>query len=234
MSFQAVVSAMLAQGCSAEQIAAVIALETAVEREKETRREKLRESSAERQRRRRAKADPSSHACHAVTERDLLSPKETSPTSPKEITPNLNSPSHPSRLPADFEIDAEDRAFGCGEGLSEAEISRSVEDMTLWAAEAVGDKALRSDWHATARRFMRRDADAKRAGKGKRPKIVPIGAPAIEAGVFVKRDSPQGEAWWSYLKASTGRTPPLDRDGGWRFPSEWPRPSHHDMDAGTG
>jgi len=59
--------------------------------------------------------------------------------------------------------------------------------MRLWAAEAVGDKALRSDWHATARRFMRSDADAKRAGKGKPTKVAPLGKT-----VHVKRDSPQG------------------------------------------
>jgi len=98
--------------------------------------------------------------------------------------------------------------------LSEAEIRRSIEDMRLWAAEAVGDKALRADWHATGRRFMRRDADAKRAGKGKRPKIVPIGKSATpDPSIYVKRDSPQGEAWWSYLKALTGRAPPVDRNG---------------------
>jgi hypothetical protein len=220
MSFQAVVSAMLAQGCSAEQIAAaVIALEAAVERDKEARREKLREGNAERQRRRRDK----SHACHAVTERDLLSPKENPPTPPKEITPNHTPPSHPTRLAADFAIDEADQAFGRAEGLSDAEISRSLEDMRLWAAEAVGDKALRSDWHATARRFMRRDADAKRAGKGKPSKVVPIGKSAApDASVYVRRDSPQGEAWWAYLKATTGRSPPVDRAGGWRFASEWP------------
>ncbi|VFU08419.1 conserved protein of unknown function [Methylocella tundrae] len=109
-------------------------------------------------------------------------------------------------------------AFGAAEGLSGEEIRRAIEDLRLWAAEAVGEKALRSDWHATLRRFMRRDADAKRILRP--PSRSPREAPSQT--FHVKRDSPQGDAWWAFVKARTGRTPPLDRNGGWRFPSEWP------------
>jgi hypothetical protein len=96
-------------------------------------------------------------------------------------------------LPADFEASDEDRAFGKAEGLSDEEISRSVQDPRLWAAEATGTKAVRADWHATARRFMRRDADAKRARAG--GSIVVSLTKAQEdlpRSVHVKRDSPQG------------------------------------------
>jgi hypothetical protein len=44
----------------------------------------------------------------------------------------------------------------------------------------------------------------------------------IEPVGHVKRDSPQGQAWWAHWKAKTGRSPPMDKDGGWRFPTEWP------------
>lgn len=202
----------------------MIALEQSLEQEREVRREKLREGNAERQRRRRAKSKDARHACHAVTERDPFPLKESSPTPPEENNPYPESPSLPTRLPADFTIDEEDLAFGKAEGLNAGEIQRAVEDMRLWAAEAVGDKALHSDWHATVRRFMRRDADAKRAGKGKPPKIVPLGKAAVAKTVHVKRDTPQGEAWWAYIKTTTGRSPPMDKKGGWRFPSEWPNP----------
>lgn len=129
-------------------------------------------------------------------------------------------------MPDDFEISDKDRVFGQAEGLSEAEIARSVEDMRLWAAEAVGEKALRVNWNATARRFMRRDADPKKAGKLKGAKLVELRTnPYLDRSpksVHVKRDSPQGEAWWKHWKAKTGHSPPMDKDGGWRFPSEWP------------
>jgi len=226
MSLASIVKAMAEQGCTAEQIAAAV---LADEHAREARRAKLREGNAERQRRKREK---DRHACHAVTERDPLSLKERSPTPPKENNPIPESPSLPARLPADFELSGEDQAFGAAEGLTEAEIGRALEDMRLWAAEAVGEKALRQDWHATARRFMRRDADAKRAGrlKGfeKGAKRIdfppPRETPAKNATplVHVKRDSPQGEAWAAWWRATKGIAPPMDKEGGWRFPAEWP------------
>jgi len=96
MSFHAIVHAMLAEGCSAEQIAAVvIALEQSLEREKEARREKLRNGNAERERRRRAKGKDARHACRGVTERDPFPLKESSPHPLKKITPIPNPPHSP-------------------------------------------------------------------------------------------------------------------------------------------
>jgi hypothetical protein len=251
---------LLDKGQTESQIlAAVCALSDLEHKEREERRANLREGNRLRQQKfresRRAERNEND-ARNSVTE-NYPSPnpspnKEIPPTPPKENNPN-QSPSLPSRLPADFELSDEDRAFGEAEGLSDEEISRSVEDMRLWAAEAVGEKALRADWHATARRFMRRDADAKRAAKpnasrdgaktSERGKVIelkpnekPQSTPATVATVatvalaqeskprtvFVKRDSPQGEAWWRYTKAKTGKTPPMDKNGGWYFSTEWP------------
>ncbi|PNG24277.1 hypothetical protein CR492_19495, partial [Methylocella silvestris] len=142
-------------------------------------------------------------------------PKENNPLNPRE---RAASPAQ-HRLPTDFEPSADDLAFGAAEGLSGAEIARTIEDLRLWAAEAIGTKALRADWHATLRRFMRRDADAKRTRPSSPASVPPAALPKT---FHVKRDSPQGEAWWSFVKSKTGKTPPLDKAGGWRFPSEWP------------
>lgn len=44
-----------------------------------------------------------------------------------------------------------------------------------------------------------------------------------EQRVFVAYDSPQWWAWDKHLRATTGRGPlKSERDGGWRFPTEWP------------
>ncbi|ACK51105.1 hypothetical protein Msil_2167 [Methylocella silvestris BL2] len=226
-TFGPIASALVAEGCTAEQIAAaVIALERAREREREERLARLREGARLRQQRRRERlrgnAPPS-----RLSRRDEALPlfplKEISPTPPKENNPlnpweRAGAPT-PHRLPAEFEPSAEDLAFGAAEGLSGSEIARTIEDLRLWAAEAIGAKALRADWHATLRRFMRRDADAKQA----RPSPPTSAPPAASPKTFhVKRDSPQGEAWWSFVKRKTGKTPPLDKAGGWRFPSERP------------
>lgn len=209
MSLAFIVKSMADLGCSAEQIAAAVIADEAW---KEARRAKLREGNAERQRRRRAKLR------HAATEHDP-SPKVFPEVFPEEYisnpfpTPFLTltegeSAPEPAatRLPADFEASDEDLAFGKAEWLSDEEISRSVQDLRLWAAEATGPKALRADWHATARRFMRRDADAKWARIG--GSIVVSLTKAQEGlpkSVHVRRDSPQGQVWWAHWKARTGR-----------------------------
>ncbi|WP_034998520.1 hypothetical protein [Beijerinckia mobilis] len=227
MSYEAIATTMLNEGCTAGQIVATI---TAIERAEERAKAAKREKEAEKKRHQRARAKGLSPVVPG-TSGDPSPDKERSPTPPKENNPN-QSPSLPARLPADFEISGEDQAFGAAEGLTEAEINRAVEDMRLWAAEAVGEKALRQDWHATARRFMRRDADAKRAGKGRVPEkgakrfdFPPVretlakGTPPL---VHVKHDSPQGDAWAAWWRVTKGGSPPMDRAGGWHFPAEWP------------
>ncbi|MCI0694404.1 hypothetical protein L0337_20645 [candidate division KSB1 bacterium] len=44
--------------------------------------------------------------------------------------------------------------------------------------------------------------------------------------VFVKRDTPQWDAWRVYHTKEHGREPPSDRNGGWYFPSEYPPGTH--------
>jgi hypothetical protein len=227
-----IATALLAEGCTAEQIAAAVAaLEAARERERAERLERLREGARLRQQRcreRRRAAGHASRLSRCDDARPPFPPKESSPTPPKENIPLSSGERAPtpaaSRLPADFEASAEDRAFGAAEGLSDVEIGRAIDDLRLWAAEAVGVKALRADWHATLRRFMRRDADARRASG--RPGTPPARALAeVASSIHVLRDSPQGEAWWAFHKAKTGRTPPTNKRGGWWFPTEWP-PDH--------
>jgi len=211
---------LLEEGCSGAQIAAAVAaLEQAKEREREERLARLREGARMRQqrcreRRRAASRCDSERPPFPLKERSPRPPKENNPQTPGEGAPAREG----SRLPADFEPTVEDRAFGEAEGLTPAEIDRAVSDMRLWAAEAAGAKALRVDWHAALRRFLRRDADAKRAkNPPKPPQVIEL------AGyVHVRRETPQWEVWERYWRETKGTSPPVDRDGGWRFPSEWP------------
>ena len=222
MSCAAVARSMAAEGCTPDQIAAAVAaLETAAERAREARRARLRDGNAERQRRLRERRRlAASQRDRALPPSPLSPPKEASPTPPTENTspitpsPEESAPARGGRpIPDDFDASPDDRAFGTAEGLTPAEIARTVEDLRLWA-RARG--SLRADWHATLRRFLRRDAAAK-------PAAAPA-APAIPAPttIHVKRDTPQGEAWWSFMRKTTGKTPPTDKNGGWRFPSPWP------------
>lgn len=40
--------------------------------------------------------------------------------------------------------------------------------------------------------------------------------------VWIEYGGPAWEAWSAFWRATKGKTPPLDRLGGWRFPSRWP------------
>jgi hypothetical protein len=40
--------------------------------------------------------------------------------------------------------------------------------------------------------------------------------------VRIQLDTPEWLAWQAYLKKTTGRGSPQDRDFGWIFPSLWP------------
>lgn len=41
-------------------------------------------------------------------------------------------------------------------------------------------------------------------------------------GVWLASGSPEWRAWDAYWRATRGKGPPIDRRGGWRFPSRWP------------
>jgi hypothetical protein len=47
----------------------------------------------------------------------------------------------------------------------------------------------------------------------------------VAPSIWIAQDSPEWPAWESFYRATKGKTPPLDRRGGWRFQSRFP-PSH--------
>ncbi|WOJ90465.1 hypothetical protein RZS28_03985 [Methylocapsa polymorpha] len=221
-TFGPIARALLEEGCSGEQIAAAVAaLEQAKEREREERLARLREGARMRQQRCRERR-------RAASRRDDVQPlppsfPSVSPPPPPSLTPQTTPfprEGAPAReagpLPADFEASDEDRAFGKAEGLSEEEVARSVRDLRLWAAST---GPIRLDWHAEVRRFLVRDAEAKRSRGGQ---TASVAKPTASPGVWVRRDSPAGDAWWADVLAKTGKSPPIDKRGGWRFPTAWP------------
>ncbi|WP_036262665.1 hypothetical protein [Methylocapsa aurea] len=217
--FGPIARALLDEGCSGEQIAAAVtALEQAREREREERLARLREGARLRQQRCRERKRALRHASRCdgpLPPSPEVPPKEYNQTPFLTPTSGERAPA-PGRLPVDFEACAEDRAFGQAEGLSEGEVARSARDLKLWAA---ANAVRRADWHAELRRFMARDAETKRARGVAAPGA---GKADIPTGIWVRRDSPQGDAWWTYARAATGRSPPIDKRGGWHFATEWP------------
>lgn len=71
---------------------------------------------------------------------------------------------------------------------------------------------------AAEKRSTRQIAEAVRAFAGERAEPAP--APLV----WVASGSPEWTAWAAYWRATKGKTPPQDRNGGWRFPSPLPPP----------
>jgi hypothetical protein len=69
---------------------------------------------------------------------------------------------------------------------------------------------------AAEKRSTRQIAKAVRAFAAERAEPAP--APLV----WVASGSPEWTAWAAYWRATKGKTPPQDRDGGWRFPSRLP------------
>ncbi|MGJ0507475.1 MAG: hypothetical protein ACR652_10120 [Methylocystis sp.] len=44
----------------------------------------------------------------------------------------------------------------------------------------------------------------------------------VQPLVWIALDAPGWREWEAFYRATKGKTPPIDRRGGWRFPSRWP------------
>jgi len=69
---------------------------------------------------------------------------------------------------------------------------------------------------AAERRSVRQIVEAVRAF-GARAATIPQAG-----GVWLASESREGRAWAAHWKATKGKSPPMDKRGGWRFPSRWP------------
>ena len=239
---KAMVKAMRAAGCLAEQIVeAVCAYEAEADAEAAARREKDRE----RKRAERAKAKPSaSEPVQDVQRTNADMPdsadKQVSPLPSPKVSPKDNNQTPfltPNPPPFAFRE-------GAGIACASAGKAKGREDFEkFWQAMPSPDPAAKA---ATLAAFVRLDAADRAqaiAAAGRyasafaaKPTTRPIsparfirercfdgyGTPASSAGpapVFVRLDTPQWRAWTAHW----GRPIPLNREGtGWHFPTEWP------------
>src|SRR5262249_4644926 len=134
-------------------------------------------------------------------------------------TPSLRSGARAraTRLPDDWRPNAEDLAYAKQQGLTEHEALREAEKFrNYWHAKPGGTKL---DWAATWRNWCIRAAEERDAAP-----LTEVGAGAAP-GFYAGPESPQLAAWDQYCARVGKLGAPRDRNGGWRFPSEWP-PDH--------
>lgn len=175
MSLAAIIDAMIASGCTGEQIGSAV---KAVEAEREREIAERRAKAAEKKRRQRAKVCVSSSSVpdcpgdiegQVGTEGDpeqkemLPTPLERKTPPPPKENPPKGGQKKGSRLPADWQPSGDDFAYGRALGLTDQQIFGFAEDMRLWAASAAGQKGVKLDWPSTFKGWMRREAQKSRA-----------------------------------------------------------------------
>jgi hypothetical protein len=137
---------MVASGCSAEQIAAVVKASLA------------KNTNAERQARYRDRNKASQVTESNVTAATSHSPdKEKSPTPPKEINPNPSLRSQTARgtrLPADWVLPSAWGRWAQSEGYPEPMIRREAERFANFWQSKAGKDATKIDWEKTWRNWM--------------------------------------------------------------------------------
>lgn len=188
----AILDAMLAAGCTAEQIVAAVKADA---QEQDARAARKREVDAARKRRQRER-DSSGHAesrGHGVTDADgvdTVSPKkETSPTPPKEKTtpsttePNGSSKTRASRLPADWVLPFDWRIDAIKAGLPDVRIDLEAEKMRDWSLSS--PNGAKRDWRAAWRNWVKGAAERLPQARGSpgrqpQPKYDPFKAYAEE------------------------------------------------------
>lgn len=165
----AVLDAMVQAGCTAEQIAAAVKASMADE---EARAEQKRAKDRERKRRQRAKE---ADECHAVSRGQSVTDCDGAdnplPLSPNEnnSNPHTPSPEHKTRarkghrLPIDWEPKPLPATMGAMLARWEpGEMEREMAKFRDWAASANGPNALKKDWDAAWRNWLRKHDEERK------------------------------------------------------------------------
>lgn len=173
----AVLDAMVAAGCTAEQIAAAVKADMAIDEE---RKASKRANNAERQRRHRERNAMS--RVTGVTNGDKRddapssspSPLGPPPQTPPPIIPQSSSPSpekkRATRLPADWVLPSAWGRWAIDEGFSEATIRLEAEKFRDYWIGKSGQAATKVDWEATWRNWMR-NCPKQSSSRGPPPQV---------------------------------------------------------------
>lgn len=177
-----VLDAMVASGCSAEQIVSVVKAACASEEEATERR---RAKARERKRAQRAaekikdevstgqsvtQRDDAGHGVTSCDERDIgsLSPfpllSPTPPNNPLTPNPSQKLNSRATRLPDDWVLTGPNLAYALSKGFGEPQIVSMHEAFCAWAWSASGKNAVKRSWDQAWRSWVLREKPAKHGG----------------------------------------------------------------------
>lgn len=190
----------------------------------------VRSPGAERTRRWRHKASQSVTERHAVetsptvTERHQASQCDANAVSPidtslkKVSRQSSNRASRGTRIDPDWKPSAIEEQFAIGEGFSMMELTREAARFRDYWKGRAGSGGVKLDWKATWQNWIRTSGEKL----GKTPKGPGNTGDVAGSGFLAKAGSAEIEAWDAFGKRERGKTFPRDRNGDWRFPSQWP------------
>jgi hypothetical protein len=129
---------------------------------------------------------------------------------------NSERVSRGTRIDPHWSPSAADRQAASDEGLHGPEIDReALRFRDYWAGRA-GAGGVKLDWAATWRNWVR--STAEKLGRSPKSQAVAVD----DKSFYAKQDSEELEAWDAYGMKTKGKSFPRDKDGGWRFPAQWP------------
>lgn len=162
-----VIDALVASGCSPEQIAAVVKADLIAENSViEAKREKDRK-------RKKAARDAAKLAalaeCPEMSTDILGNPRNAEESADGAETVSLSPIQKPNsargcRLPEDWTLTGPDLAFALSKGHSEADIAEIFEKFTNYWWSATGAKATKRDWHKAWKVWVLNTRPRSRAG----------------------------------------------------------------------
>ena len=146
------------------------------------------------------------------------------PSSPPDgATPPDDAKSHSSkkgsRLPADWKPSKDDVVYAVEKGVPPDKVATVAEEFrNFWVARP-GKDGVKLDWVATWRNRVIQVCERN----GWQPRQT---SPPDDRLIHVMRDDQKWEPLAHRYQAEHGKQPPVDKNGGWRFPSDWLSTSH--------
>ena len=102
------------------------------------------------------------------------------------------------------------------------ELSRAITEGANGDEIVAGAKRYATEVLGRERRFVQSPVKWLAEGSWKSGPARAVDAAVDDGRIWHHRESPKGRAWWAWTFEATGRYPPGDAKGGWRFEGEWP------------
>ncbi len=154
----------------------------------------------------------------------LQNPESPSLRSEREVAGKRSRPRQTVPWPGELALTDGRRDMARKRGLLDGEIAR---EWDRCKNHALSSGRRSANWDAAWDNWCLKAVELA----GREPNTDTPAAVAPAPGFYAAADSAELAAWDAHARATRGRNCPRDRNGGWRFPAQWPpRAAPHDTD----